>query len=167
MRKATRDDIHHINRLTTLAKNIMQQDENPQWDDRYPVEKDFYQDIDHGDLYLYEEDEQIVGYVCINQSQADWYKNFNWPISIQEAYVIHRMATDPKFKGVAQKLMQFAINLAKEHKANVILTDTFSLNKRAQKLFQKFDFKYIGEYETDEFPFDKNAPFYAYYKILD
>ncbi|MCY1029246.1 GNAT family N-acetyltransferase, partial [Mammaliicoccus sciuri] len=41
------------------------------------------------------------------------------------------------------------------------------LNKRAQRLFEKFDFIKMGEYETDEFPFDKNAPFYAYYKLIE
>ena len=55
MRKATRSDIQHINKLTEMAKSIMEHDQNPQWDHRYPLEKHFYEDIDNGDLYLYEE----------------------------------------------------------------------------------------------------------------
>lgn len=167
MRKATRTDIKYINKLTDMAKSIMKNDQNPQWDDQYPSAKDFYNDIDNGHLYLYEIDDQVVGYVCINQEQANWYNQFDWPVSRHNAFVIHRMATDPNYKGVAQILMQFAIDQAKEAKAHIILTDTFSLNKRAQNLFKKFDFQWIGEYETDEFPFNKNAPFYAYYKLID
>ena len=65
------------------------------------------------------------------------------------------------------KMMQFAIDIATEAGTPIIITDTFSLNKRAQRLFEKFDFIKMGEYETDEFPFDKNAPFYAYYKLIE
>ncbi|WP_323702373.1 GNAT family N-acetyltransferase [Mammaliicoccus sp. Dog046] len=167
MRKATRNDIQDINQLTEMAKSIMASDQNPQWDHRYPIEKDFYSDIDNGDLYLYEIDNEVVGYICINQSQADWYKQLKWPMSVDHAYVIHRMSANPEYKGIAQKMMQFAIDLATDDNASILLTDTFSLNNRAQQLFTKFDFVKAGEYETNEFPFDKGAPFYAYYKLID
>lgn len=167
MRKATHSDMEIINELTNMAKSIMKSDDNPQWDEAYPLEKDFYTDIENGHLYLYELNNEVVGYVCINQSQADWYKQFNWPVPIDNAVVIHRMVTNPEFKGVADKMMQFAIDVANENNVKVILTDTFSKNKRAQNLFSRFDFKFIGEHESNEFPFDKNAPFYAYYKLID
>ncbi|HAL09249.1 MAG TPA: GNAT family N-acetyltransferase [Staphylococcus sp.] len=167
LRKATRADIHHINKLTEMAKSIMTADQNPQWDHRYPLEKDFYQDIDNGHLYLYETNDDIIGYICINQLQAEWYQQFEWPLSIEHAFVIHRMAANPEYKGIAQEMMQFAIDLTKEASIPILLTDTFSLNSRAQRLFEKFNFKKIGEYETDEFPFDKDAPFYAYYKLIN
>ncbi|MCJ0920435.1 GNAT family N-acetyltransferase [Mammaliicoccus sciuri] len=167
LRKATRSDIQHINQLTEMAKSIMENDQNPQWDHRYPLEKHFYEDIDNGDLYLYEENNDIAGYICVNQVQAEWYKQFDWPANTDGAYVIHRMATNPEYKGIAMKMMQFAIDIATEAGTPIIITDTFSLNKRAQRLFEKFDFIKMGEYETDEFPFDKNAPFYAYYKLIE
>lgn len=167
MRKATRADILHINKLTEMAKSIMLADQNPQWDHRYPIEKDFYDDIDKGHLYLHEVNDEIVGYICINQVQAEWYQQFDWPVSTENALVIHRMATNPEYKGIAQIMMQFALDYALQNELSIVLTDTFSLNKRAQKLFHKFDFKKMGEYETDEFPFDKNAPFYAYYKLIE
>lgn len=37
LRKATRSDIQHINQLTEMAKSIMENDQNPQWDHRYPL----------------------------------------------------------------------------------------------------------------------------------
>lgn len=46
------------------------------------------------------------------------------------------------------------------------LTDTFALNKPAQGLFEKFGFIKVGEAEIDYHPFDRGAPFYAYYKTF-
>ena len=46
----------------------------------------------------------------------------------------------------------------------MILTDTFALNKPAQNLFEKFGFTKVGEAEIDYHPFNRGAPFYAYYK---
>lgn len=167
MRIATTKDLKDINRLTNIAKSIMEKDNNPQWDERYPKEEDFLNDIHQKNLYLYEFENKVAGYICINQSQADWYGQFSWPANIEKSYVIHRMAADPSVRGVAQKMMTFAIDLARKGESSIMLTDTFSLNSRAQKLFKSFGFQFIGEYETDEFPFDKNAPFYAYYKLLN
>ena len=48
----------------------------------------------------------------------------------------------------------------------MILTDTFALNKPAQGLFEKFGFQKVGETEIDYHPFDRGAPFYAYYKNI-
>ena len=60
----------------------------------------------------------------------------------------------------------FAVKLAEEHNIHVLLTDTFALNKPAQGLFEKFGFIKVGEAEIDYHPFDRGAPFYAYYKTF-
>ena len=64
------------------------------------------------------------------------------------------------------ELFDFAVKLAEEHNIHVLLTDTFALNKPAQGLFEKFGFIKVGEAEIDYHPFDRGAPFYAYYKNI-
>lgn len=80
--------------------------------------------------------------------------------------MIHRLVASPQYRGTAQALMTFAIALAKEHNIDILLTDTFSQNQRAQRLFDKYGFIKIGEMTSTKFPFDKGKPFYAYYKKL-
>ena len=69
-----------------------------------------------------------------------------------------------QYKGATTELFDFAVKL-EEHNIHVLLTDTFALNK-PQGLFEKFGFIKVGEAEIDYHPFDRGAPFYAYYKTF-
>ncbi|MDU3983801.1 MAG: GNAT family N-acetyltransferase, partial [Staphylococcus epidermidis] len=101
-----------------------------------------------------------------DQNQSEWYDDIDWPVNRNGAYVIHRLAGSKQYKGAATELFQFAMDLANEHDIHVILTDTFALNKPAQGLFEKFGFTKVDEIEIDYHPFDRGAPFYAYYKNI-
>ena len=71
---------------------------------------------------------------------------------------IHRMAVNIKFRniGVGSKLMKFAEELAIENNVNYLKTDTYSLNKKMNSLFKRFDYKCVGEMSF----LGKEAPFY-------
>ncbi|MCO4345600.1 GNAT family N-acetyltransferase [Staphylococcus agnetis] len=167
IRHATFDDIDTIVNLTEDAKILMDQDGNPQWDHRYTLKTHFETDIQSDNMYVLEEDGIIKGFIVIDQKVPDWYNDIDWPISISNAYVIHRLVASAQYKGVAQQLFDFAFDIAHSHQVGVILTDTFSLNARAQRLFEKNGFIKTGEMTSNEFPFDKGEPFYAYYKNLN
>ncbi|EKU47498.1 GNAT family N-acetyltransferase [Staphylococcus massiliensis] len=166
MRIATEKDIKAIMHITDQAKSLMNDDDHSQWDERYPTRDDFMQDIQLENMYVYEMDERVVGYIVIDQNQANWYDRFEWPVNRDGAYVIHRLAVDTSQKGIAQKLISFAIEFALSHNSTVLLTDTLSLNQRAQRLFNKFGFIKVGETVIDDPPYDHKDPFYVYYKIL-
>jgi hypothetical protein len=40
---------------------------NYQWDESYPQEKDFVNDIHNGDLFVAERNRNVVGFVCVNK----------------------------------------------------------------------------------------------------
>ncbi|WP_323693653.1 GNAT family N-acetyltransferase [Staphylococcus pseudintermedius] len=166
LRKATLQDLDTIEQLTEEAKALMIKDDNPQWDHRYPLKTHFNTDIESGSLFVYDEDDVIQGFIVIDQQAPDWYDTLEWPVDKSQAYVIHRLVASPQYRGTAQALMTFAIALAKEHNIDILLTDTFSQNQRAQRLFDKYGFIKTGEMTSTEFPFDKGKPFYAYYKKL-
>lgn len=164
IRLATKDDLLSITQLVKEAKQIMEEFNNNQWDDEYPAKEHFEEDIENKTLYVLDVDHTIYGFIVIDQNQSEWYDDIDWPVNRNGAYVIHRLAGSKQYKGAATELFQFAMDLANEHDIHVILTDTFALNKPAQGLFEKFGFTKVDEIEIDYHPFDRGAPFYAYYK---
>lgn len=167
IRLATTEDLPTILELVEEAKALMKQDNNHQWDDAYPLEEHFEEDIEKETLYVLDINQHIYGFIVIDQVQSDWYDKIDWPVDREGAYVIHRLAGSQDYKGAATALFDFAVNLALDHDIHVLLTDTFALNKPAQGLFEKFGFSKAGEAEIDYHPFNKGEPFYAYYKKLE
>lgn len=167
IRTANKSDLPTVLKLVEEAKDIMKKFNNNQWDDKYPVEEHFEEDIETETLYVLEKENTIYGFIVIDQQQSEWYDKLEWPIDREGAYVIHRLAGSSNYKGAATELFDFAVNLALEHDIHVLLTDTFALNKPAQGLFQKFGFTKVGETKIDYHPFNKGEPFYAYYRKLE
>lgn len=166
IRLGKHEDINQIETLVSEAKDLMKSFGNNQWDDKYPATEHFKEDIDTETLYVLEENNTIYGFIVVDQQQSEWYDDLEWPVDRNNAYVIHRLAGSKDYKGAATQLFDFAVKLVEEHHIHVILTDTFALNKPAQGLFEKFGFQKVGETEIDYHPFDRGAPFYAYYKNI-
>ncbi|MCU5745524.1 GNAT family N-acetyltransferase [Staphylococcus sp. SQ8-PEA] len=167
IRNATKSDIPAVLNLVDEAKELMKKFDNDQWDDEYPIEEHFEEDVETDTLYVLDIDSKIYGFIVIDQQQSDWYDKIDWPIDREGGYVIHRLAGSSDYKGAATELFEFAVNLALEHNIHVLITDTFSQNKPAQGLFEKFGFTKAGEANIDYHPFNKGKPFYAYYKIIE
>ncbi|WP_436861644.1 N-acetyltransferase family protein [Staphylococcus caeli] len=167
IRTANKHDLSSILNIVEEAKSIMKQDNNDQWDEYYPLEEHFEQDIEKETLFVLEENSKIYAFIVVDQQQSEWYDELEWPVDRKGAYVIHRLAGSSEYKGAATQLFDFAVNLALEHQIHVLITDTFALNKRAQGLFEKFGFTKVGEAEIDYHPYNKGEPFYAYYKNLE
>lgn len=167
IRKANKNDLSSILNIVEEAKTIMKQDNNNQWDEHYPLEEHFEEDIEKDTLFVLEENSIIYAFIVVDQQQSEWYDELEWPIDRKGAYVIHRLAGSSEYKGAATQLFDFAVNLTLDHNIHVLLTDTFALNKRAQGLFTKFGFSKVGEAKIDYHPFNKGEPFYAYYKNLE
>lgn len=148
------------------AKELMKEHDNEQWDDQYPLLEHFEEDIAKDYLYVLEENDKIYGFIVVDQDQAEWYDDIDWPVNREGAFVIHRLTGSKEYKGAATELFNYVIDVVKARGAEVILTDTFALNKPAQGLFAKFGFHKVGEQLMEYPPYDKGEPFYAYYKNL-
>ena len=134
-----------------------------QWGEDYPTIDVFENDIKNQDLYVLEENNIIKAFICLNLQQADEYKNLTWSDN-SAPLVIHRMSIDMDYKnqGIGLKLMKFAEETAKKLGLNYIRTDTYSLNYKAQNLFLKCGYNYIGNVHFPKR--DKN--FKCYDKIV-
>ena len=163
IRKATINDIPSIMDTIRLTVEEMKSYNNTQWDENYPLSKDFKEDIQNGDLYVHDVDGEVYGFICVNYIEPKEYDNLNWS-SNEKAMVVHRVAVNPTFrnKGIGSKLLKFADDLAKENNVAYLKTDTYSINVKMNSLFKKCGYKHIGEMDF----LGKEKPFYCYDKKL-
>ncbi|PWJ95633.1 ribosomal protein S18 acetylase RimI-like enzyme [Oceanotoga teriensis] len=164
IRKAIKDDISKIVNIMKDVVNKMISEGNPQWDSSYPTKDIYLKDIENEDLYVFIKGDQIVAAACINQIQAEEYKNIKWKISSDNSFVIHRIIIDPNFQnqGIAVDFMKFAEKLAIKSNVFSIRIDTFSMNKKAQNLFKK-----LGYFEVGKVYFrNKKEPFICFEKNI-
>lgn len=163
MIKAKKSDLKEIMDIIATVVEEMKSYDNDQWDEKYPQSKDFEKDIEAGDLYIYTEDGNIIGFICVNYIEAEEYKNLNWS-SDEKCMVIHRMAVNSKFRkrGIGSKLIKFAEELALKNGVKYLKTDTYSANIKMNLLFKKLDYKFVGEMSYQ----GKERPFYCYEKML-
>ena len=163
IRKAKLTDLDAIMSIINETVKEMKSYKNDQWDENYPNRKTFINDIENENLYLYEEDNYIKGFVCIDTDEAKEYKNLKWS-SDDKCMVTHRMAIDSKFRinHIASKLMDFCEELAINKGVRYLKADTYSVNEKMNSFFKKRRYNFVGEVFFE----GKENPFYVYEKIL-
>lgn len=163
IRKATEIDIQKIMEIISVTIKEMKTYNNTQWDESYPQAINFSKDIDAGDLYVDELNDEIRGFVCINYIEPIEYNYIDWQSS-EKAMIVHRMAVNPNFRnqGVGISLLKFSEELALKNGVSYLKTDIYSINDKMNSLFKKFGFKLVGEMEF----LGKEKPFYCYDKII-
>lgn len=102
IRKANMNDLESIMKIIKSTVEEMKTYNNTQWDENYPLEKDFVSDIKKQDLYIYEVDGEVAGFICLNYEEPEEYLGLNWS-SNKKAMVIHRMAVNPNFRKTDRK----------------------------------------------------------------
>lgn len=163
VRKANAADIGNIMAIIRETLVEMATYGNNQWDETYPLEKDFLGDIQKGDLYVTEREGVLVGFVCINQVEPAEYNGLPWCMP-ETALVVHRMAVNPVYRrsGIGKELMQLADELARKNDIRYLKTDTYSINTKMNALFVKCGYRLVGEMSF----LNKAMPFYCYEKVL-
>lgn len=74
-------DLDQILNLVEEAKELMKEHDNEQWDDQYPLLEHFEEDIAKDYLYVLEENDKIYGFIVVDQDQAEWYDDIDWPVN--------------------------------------------------------------------------------------
>lgn len=163
MRKAALEDLKNIMAIIKETIAEMHSYNNYQWDENYPKEEDFIDDIEKKNLFVSERSGKLVGFICVNKEQPIEYNGLNWLLN-DEAMVIHRMAVNPacRREGIGTELMKFADELALKNSIRYLKTDTYSLNIKMDALFKKSGYNFVGEMSF----LGKEKPFYCYEKIL-
>lgn len=165
IRKATLTDIGPILKITLACANYMKQNGIYQWDEKYPNQLAFEKDVSRGELFVFEQSNDILGCVVISDHMDEEYQEISWLTPNLNNVYIHRLAINPDHqrKGFAQQLMTFAENLARENKKSSVRLDTFSQNKRNQRFYEQRGYQKLGDVY---FPNQSELPFHCYELIL-
>ena len=146
IRLARREDLPALIALVQRAVPLMRAAGNLQWDENYPNEEVFGEDIARGQLWIAEIDGALAGVAAITTNQEPEYAQVGWNIE-EPAIVVHRLAVHPDFRGagVAQALMQKAEDVARERGIHCLRVDTNTRNEATQRLFPKLGYALAGE----------------------
>lgn len=138
---ATFDDLFELDELAVLVIGNMKDSNIPQWELKYPRYEHFEKDVLQKALIIYREEDQILGCLALLEENDPPYKTIS---SWKKDYsmVIHRVLVHPNTqgKGVASKLLQFAINHAKKLGYESIKIDTHLDNYKMRGFLQKNGF---------------------------
>jgi GNAT superfamily N-acetyltransferase len=145
IRLATLENINEVMRLVVDAKVYMNTTGNYQWDENYPLQQHFENDILKGDLWLFKSSNTLAGFICINRVQPVEYSSPEWQTP-EDSLVVHRMVIARQFagRGIGQKMMQFAEELALKAGVNSIRSDTNSKNSVMLHIFNKLGYRFTG-----------------------
>ncbi|RKE98735.1 GNAT family N-acetyltransferase [Ichthyenterobacterium magnum] len=161
IRKGVNQDIDAILQITNACAKHMIANSVFQWNESYPNKVAFETDVNRGELYVLENNSEIIGCITISTLMDEEYKSVKWLTPNKNNVYIHRLAIHPKHqgKGYAKQLMDYAEALAIENNYSSIRLDTFSKNKRNQKFYELRNYKQLGNIY---FPKQSKFPFYCY-----
>ncbi len=164
LRLATYSDMEDIlcikNKAYLYHKDELKID---QWSEEYPNEEVFLKDIENEELFVYEKDNKILGFACLNYGPWDTYDSLSWN-SDDKFLTIHRVAVDTDFKGkgIASIILTSLEDIAKSLGCYYLKIDTYSLNEPMNYLIEKLGYKYVGSMK----PYEEKEAWNCYDKIL-
>jgi GNAT superfamily N-acetyltransferase len=101
-----------------------------------------------GDLYVAQQDGEIIGTVTVNALQAPQYSDMPWRVEAlpEKVRVIHTLATRPTARGLklSRRLLAYAEELALRQGAVVMRLDTFHQNAPARHIYEDMGYVLIG-----------------------
>ncbi|WP_421805986.1 GNAT family N-acetyltransferase [Flagellimonas sp.] len=165
IRRAKISEIPDILTITQACAKKMQENGIFQWNEHYPSKEAFQKDIEREELFVIEENNIVQGTIVISTLMDEEYKPIQWLTPNGNSVYIHRLAVHPNLqgKGLAQKMMDFAENHAREHRFVSVRLDTFSQNKRNQRFYEQRGYQKLGDIF---FPKQSVHPFHCYELVL-
>lgn len=166
IRLATKSDLNDVLSITKACASKMITENIYQWNESYPDRATFEKDIKHKNLYVFEEEKKILGCIVISLEMDSEYKDLNWLTPNDQNYYVHRLAVHPNFQGqgIAKKLMNFALELAKKNRMLSIRLDTFSGNAKNQMFYESLNYISVGRIY---YPNQSQLPFICFELILN
>lgn len=165
IRKAKPHEIDKLLAITAACAEHMISNNIHQWNALYPSREAFENDIERGELYVMESQEELLGCITISSFKDAEYDDIDWLTDDGKNFYIHRLAVHPRYQGqgLARSLMDFAEALAQSEQVVSIRLDTFSQNKRNQQFYEARGYQRLGDIF---FPKQSTFPFHCYELVL-
>ena len=116
---------------------------------QHPTEEGIKAYIEEGSMYLYKENDTIVGAMAVTMYQGEDYHAIEWAKHVEdnEASVIHILAVNPDYQGtgVGAEMIREAINLSVDLGMKSIRLDALASNTPAHKIYKRIGFEYRGK----------------------
>ncbi len=141
---AVKDDLGKIADLAKVVREDMILNGLNQWLGNYPGYDNFYQDLTSNGLFVYWQENVVIGSVTILVENEVAYKEVLW--ETKKALVVHRILVDPKLQGhgYGKELLNYAIKMAIDQGFEAIKIDTHPDNLKMQKMLKSLGFLYRG-----------------------
>ena len=105
--------------------------------------------IEEGSMYLYNENDVIIGAMAVTMYQGEDYHAINWSQQVpdNEVAVIHILAVSPdaQGKGIGSEMIREASRLAKSSGMKAIRLDALATNTPAHRIYKSLGFEYRGQ----------------------
>lgn len=162
IRPATPHDLPAVMRIVAETVAEMKTLGNDQWDESYPLLDRFQTDLDNNALHVAEQNNEVIGFIVLDQDQPPEYAPLNW--RGKKPFVVHRLAISAtcRSKGTATSLIDHASALARSLHKKSLRVDTHSTNLPMQKFLSNRGFTKIGEMDYH----GKSRPYFCYEKVL-
>jgi ribosomal protein S18 acetylase RimI-like enzyme len=164
-RLAEKEDLKRVMEIIGDAKRFLKLSGSTQWNgpkgypDRFTLEKD----IEKRNCFLYEEDGYIYGLGVFSGMEPEYEnKGIKWLTDGLNYMTIHRIATsdDARGKGVAKKLMLYAVEVAKERGNKSIRIDTHPKNTIMQNMLKGLGYTELGIMVYESIPVEPERIIY-------
>jgi len=141
----------------------------PEWQyKKYPCFDSVKKAVENNTQYAYLNDKnEVIGAFVLNRDPQGDYDAANWSESLDEseALIIHSFATLPQMqrRGIGGQMIKYIIKSAKNTGVKALRLDIVPKNIPAKRLYQKYGFKYVGEYDLKR-GFE-NIPTFCLYEL--
>ena len=165
IRKAISSDIQRLKQITEACSRHMIANGIFQWNAHYPDVAVLTKDVTDETVYVYLEEERIIGCVMFSMTMDDFYEEIPWLTPNTKQLYVHRLAVNPDHqgKGIARRLMDFGEKMASDLQCLSVRLDTFSQNPRNNRFYRARNYQQVGEVFFEQ---KSPHPFYCYEKIL-
>ena len=116
---------------------------------KHPTEESIRTYIEEGNMYLYREDDGIVGAMAVTMYQGEDYHAIEWARQVgnDEAAVIHILAVSPdrQGEGIGSEMIREAIHLAQANGMKAVRLDALASNTPAHRIYERLGFVQRGQ----------------------
>ncbi len=161
LRATSINDLDTAMEIIDGAKKHLKEQGIDQWQEGYPDYACIESDVINGKGYFVIDDEEVMGYLCIDFSGEPAYDKLNGEWSSDEKYVVvHRMAFHESARGKKLSDITFELveELSREKGVFNFRVDTDGDNLKMQHILKKNGFTYRGTIwfdNSEKIAFDK------------
>lgn len=114
----------------------------------YPTRKTAEAALEQGDLYVLEEEGEVLAAARLNREQVDVYADVPWLYEAgeDEVFVLHTLVVSPRAsgRGCGSRFVAYYEELARELNCPVLRMDTNERNVIARRMYEKLGYREAG-----------------------